>query len=335
MTAVAVIGCGKQAEKHADALRRIPEVEVVLVDAVAGLARRLGEQIGVGWADDVGAVFGPGVDAIDICTPTPTHAELIDRALQSGKHFFCEKPLCENLAEARALSAATRAAGRVGMVGYIYRFAPVFELAKSLFPDSTQASSPALGRIAAAQFRLGGRGSHALWKHLRQSGGGAINEMLVHMVDLLVWYQGPVASVEVHACELRRPVRKIQGAEHPVDAEDYVCVQLHMANGAHAMLQADLVTPAFTQLVEIQGDNGTFMGSIQPDMPSFLFLIEAAPGYEAGRTVFDFGPLNLFEAQMADFIRSVRSGAPPSRSTVEDSVVVMEAMEMIKQQVNR
>ena len=333
MTRVAVVGCGKQAEKHVVALQRLAGVEVVLADVVAELAERLGKRLGVRWVSEAAQVFDHAVDAIDICTPTPTHAELIRRALSSGKHFFCEKPLCENLDEARTLSAASRSAGRIGMVGYIYRFAPVFELAKSLFPEPANPSSPVLGRVAAANFRLGGRGSHALWKHRRDRGGGAINEMLVHMVDLAVWYLGPVDAVRVHACELRRPRRTIRGTEHEVDAEDYVSVEMRMANGARAMLQADLLTPAFTQLVEIQGDNGTFMGSIQPDMPSFLFLLEPVEDYRPGKTPLDFGPRDFFGAQMADFIRSVEAGTPPSRSTLEDSVLVMEAMEMIKEQI--
>ena len=46
----------------------------------------------------------------------------------------------------------------------------------------------------AQQFRLGRRGSHKAWKHRAQTGGGAANEMLVHMLDLALWYFGEPES---------------------------------------------------------------------------------------------------------------------------------------------
>ena len=48
-----------------------------------------------------------------------------------------------------------------------------------------------------------------------------------------------------------------------VDAEDYVMIRCFGANGIEIFCQADLITPVFCQYVEIQGENRTFMGSIQ------------------------------------------------------------------------
>ncbi|MGV1098825.1 Gfo/Idh/MocA family protein [Thiovibrio sp. JS02] len=331
-TKVALIGCGKQAPKHISGLRKIPGVDIVVVDVNESLARRLAEQEGVAWASHVDAVFADdSVDAVDICTPTPTHASLIHRAIERGKDFFCEKPLCEGLADARDLARAVEISGRVGMIGYIYRFAPVFEKGLELLQGvRTTGVSPVLGRVVLAHFRLGGRGSHQLWKHQKASGGGAINEMLVHMVDLAIWFFGPVQKVSVLCCDILRPHRMILGENHVVDAEDNIQVRLEMKNGIVALCQADLLTPAFTQFVEIQGDEGTFWGSIQSDMPSFLFCNRDRGGYPAGKTMLKLGGGDLFEAQMAEFVSAVREGRPPSRSSVHDSVALMEVMEQIR-----
>ncbi len=327
MTKIAIIGCGKQAPKHINGLRKAyPNIEIIVADRNEQAAKALGEAQGVEWSNEPQDVLvDPTIDAIDICTPTSTHTRLILKALENGKDFFCEKPLCRTLEEAEQILSKMNETGRIGMVGYIYRFAPVFEAAYKAFEEK------ALGDIASAQFRIGGRGSHQLWKHLREKDGGAINEMLVHMLDLAVWYFGDVQNAEVLINDLRRPRRSIQGSEHDVDAEDYVLVRCKMADGTDVLLQADMVTPAFTQHVEIQGDNGTFMGSIQQDMPSFLFLQEPANDFKAGKTDLSTEQADLFGNQMSEFINAIKTRKQPSRCSVEDSIKVMRAIQNIKE----
>jgi len=312
-------------------LLKISGVEVVVADVDSGRAEALAEAEGVAWVKDAEALFcDPGIAAIDVCTSTKSHGELIRRAVESGKDFMCEKPLCETVDEAHRLERLVERSGRIGMVGYIYRFAPVFQEAKRLFTESAvQGRSDALGEVVAAQFRIGGRGSHQLWKHRRDAGGGAINEMLVHMLDLAIWYFGPVDEAKLLVDTLLRPKRLIRGERHEVDAEDYVVVQLRMRNGVHVLCQADLLTPSFTQICEVQGDNGTFTGSIQADMPSFVYCVEPAGGYRAGKTNLDFGPRNLFEGQMAEFVRAVRTQTQPALCAIRDSVLLLEALDMI------
>lgn len=187
-----------------------------------------------------------------------------------------------------------------------------------------------LGNVVAGNFRLGGRGSHQVWKHQKNGGGGATKEMLVHMIDLAIWYFGAVREAQILAQCLLRPKRRINGAEVEVDAEDYVVVRLRMETNVEVLCQADLITPAFTQIAEVQGDNGTFMGSIQANMPSFIFCNQARAGYPAGQTPLQFGPKSVFEAEMAEFVRAVRLRRPPSRCTISDSVCLMEALDKLK-----
>lgn len=332
---VALIGCGKQAPKHISGLRKVPGVEIVLTDVQPAVARELAAKEKLPWLATPGEVFvDPTIQAVDICTPTPTHAGLIMQALSTGKDFFCEKPLCQTAEEAHSIAAKITETGRIGMVGFVYRFAPVFELGHQILDGvAAGGSSPALGKIVTAFFRLGGRGSHQLWKHRRATGGGAISEMLVHMLDLAMWYFGPISETELLTCDLLRPTRMIQGHLEQVDAEDYVLVRLKTTSGVEVICQADLVTPAFTQFIEIQGENGTFFGSIQQDLPSFLFCTEPAPGYSAGKTSFEFQQHNLFEAQMNEFIQSVHAQHPLSpRGIVGDSIVLMDAVEQLHHQ---
>ena len=329
---IALIGCGKQAAKHIAGLKRCRGVEIVLADQEPGLARALGEREGAHWVESSEEVFtDPKVIAVDLCVPTPFHAPLIRRSLLAGKDFFCEKPLCETAAEAREINDLTLRAGRIGMVGYVYRYAPVFNEVRSILSGAGETGeSSVIGKINAALMRIGGRGSAAVWKHRRDGGGGAINEMLVHMLDLAVWYFGPIEHAELLMKDLLRPERVIGGKLETADAEDIVIARFRSRAGVPIIIEADLLTASFTQMIEVQGESGTLMASIQPEMPQFVFTLRAAGGYAAGRTDLRFENINLFDAQMAAFVAAVRERKFEARTILADSVHVMKALERLK-----
>jgi predicted dehydrogenase len=66
----------------------------------------------------------PQLDAVVVATPVPTHAELAQRVLESGKHCFVEKPLAETVADAERVVEAARTAERVLMVGHLLEYHP-------------------------------------------------------------------------------------------------------------------------------------------------------------------------------------------------------------------
>ncbi len=138
--------------------------------------------------------------------------------------------------------------------------------------------------------------------------------------------------MQVLANDLLRPVRMIGGKEVKVDAADFVLVRLEMAHCSSVFLQADLVTPAFNQYVEIQYERGSFMGSIQPEVASYVFATDAGGEFPIGRTRLDNGDGNLFTFQMAALLEHVRRGEPPPCNLIDDSVKLMEAMSMLQQQ---
>ena len=327
---IALIGCGRQAVKHVAGLRQCPGVEIVLADKEPALAQALGEREGLAWVESADQLLDdPEISAVDLCVPTPFHAPLIRRSLAAGKDFFCEKPLCETAAEAQEINDLATRARRIGVVGYVYRHAPVFGRVRSILEGAAEnGRSPVLGQISLALMRIGGRGSAAVWKHRKADGGGAINEMLVHMLDLAVWYFGPIERAELLAQDLLRPTRVIAGQMEDADAEDFVLARFWTRAGIPVVIQADLVTPSFTQILEVEGDNGTLMASIQPEMPQFVFAIRAAGGYPAGRTELRCDDINFFDAQMAAFVAALRERQP--QSTLSDSTQVMRALEALK-----
>jgi predicted dehydrogenase len=253
---VGILGCGKQAGKHIASLQKIPNVEVVLGDIDKSLAKGLAEKNKVSWVDDPENIFANNdIMAVIICTPTQTHASLIKSALKAKKDILCEKPLCDDMEEALALQELKQQSQQIVTVGYVYRYVPIFEEGhKIIHQQQVNGESLVLGRPLSAFFRLGGRGGHRIWKHQKVSGGGAIKEMLVHMVDLANWYFGPLTNIEVISCDLRYPERYVNGEKVRVDAEDHIWIRCLGCSDIEIFCQADLITPAFSQFVEIQGE---------------------------------------------------------------------------------
>lgn len=328
-----LIGCGKQAEKHIQSLQKIPGVEIVIADVSPRLAEKLAAGFHTSWVENPNDIFGMGdLEGVLICTPTPSHAQLIEKSLLNGKHVFCEKPLCSNMREAIHLKETEITSGCLVIVGYLYRYVPTFEIGWRLLYGDGSRTNAVLGKPNLALFRIGGRGSHQIWKHRKDQGGGAISEMLVHMVDLANWYFGPISNIEVLSNQLKCPERLIQGKKETVDAEDYVLIQAKGRDGVEIVCQADLITPAFNQYVEIQCDNGSFMGSILRDMPSWVFLNKSCDGYPSGKTILHPDGRSFLDIQMEYFYQCVTQQQKADRNRIDDSIELMNLIESIRKE---
>ncbi len=114
----ALVGCGKVGDTHAQALATLPQSEFVAAfDVDQGRADAFAQKFGAkGYANLEEMIDDAGVQTISICTPHPTHADVIVRAAAKGVHTLVEKPLASDLADAdRAINAGAcgrRQAGR-------------------------------------------------------------------------------------------------------------------------------------------------------------------------------------------------------------------------------
>ncbi len=329
---IAIIGCGKQAFKHIESLRKFKDFELVLHDNNKQVGQLFSSQTGLEFISSASKIFeDPSIIAVDICTPTPSHTSLVVSAIQHNKYFFVEKPICETLEEAKVIRDIAKLHEPLGLVGYIYRFSPVFQRFKKILQGSeVNLTCETLGKISFAHFRIGGRGSHAVWKHRKDLGGGAINEMLVHMIDLSQWLFGEIIDIELLYKDLIRPTRVINGNPESVDAEDYILTRLCTKRGLTLFCQADLLTPAFTQYLEVQGDNGTLMGSIQDDLPSWIFCNKPTDSFEIGKTTLEVSNEKLFDAQMAEFIQLILGNDPVFGCSIFEALNLVDLIQKLK-----
>lgn len=122
----AVLGLGRLGYWHAENLAaRVKGANLLSVaDPFGNQAEKVARELGVErWTKNPDEVFqDPTIDAVIIATPTSTHAEMIEKAAEHGKHIFIEKPLTSNLEEADRVIQAIRKNNVYCQVGFMRRF---------------------------------------------------------------------------------------------------------------------------------------------------------------------------------------------------------------------
>jgi myo-inositol 2-dehydrogenase/D-chiro-inositol 1-dehydrogenase len=181
---IGLIGCGDVAQTiHLKALARLPGVRVVALADVdeerldgagrfAPHARR--------FVDYQALLAYAGAEAVIISLPPALHAEAAAAAFAHKRHVYLEKPLATSLDEGRQMLAAWRQTGTVGMIGFNYRFDPLYAALKQHLHQKT-AGAPVAARSV---FSLAARPLPA-WKQQRATGGGVLLDLASHHVDLI------------------------------------------------------------------------------------------------------------------------------------------------------
>jgi predicted dehydrogenase len=208
---VALLGAGFMGATHATsyaALRDRVQVRVVcgLEDGAGALAERLGAEATADWE---AALAAPGVDAVDVCLPTPLHRSVAERALAAGRHVLLEKPVALTLEDADAIGAAAEGSGRVLMVGHVLRFVPeVAELRRVL-------AGGELGRaLAATAIRLSAPPDWNDWMLDAKRSGGTLVDLAIHDFDAIAALLGPARRVHARAAAGGSHVTALVEHEH-------------------------------------------------------------------------------------------------------------------------
>jgi predicted dehydrogenase len=132
---IGVVGLGYWGPNVARNFASIRGCELVwCCDSSPEALERIGERFpGTRVTDDLDELLSdPGLDAVAVATPVPTHAELSVRVLDAGKHCFVEKPLAQSVPDAERAVAAARENGRILMVGHLLEYHPGVRKLKQL-----------------------------------------------------------------------------------------------------------------------------------------------------------------------------------------------------------
>jgi predicted dehydrogenase len=177
------------------------------------------------------------VDAVSLCTPQQHHAEQIVAAARSGRHVFCEKPLCTTAAEAETALAEVKQAGVQLGIGHERRFEPaVIDMRKLL--ASGEFGNPLMleGNFSQDKFL---KLPHDNWRLSSTANpAGPLSATGIHLVDLSIALLGRPVSVWARLATL--------GSDFANG--DTLSITIGFESGATAMLGAVLATPFMGRL---------------------------------------------------------------------------------------
>ncbi|MEJ6549036.1 Gfo/Idh/MocA family oxidoreductase [Corynebacterium sp. USCH3] len=316
---VGVVGCGAISRNHLEAVAAVDGAEVTVVcDTDPAQARRAAETYGIPRAvGTVGELLATGVDIISVCTPHPTHEEVVLAAAAAGVHVLCEKPVAVDLDAARRMTDACEAAGVTLGVMFQRRFWPAAqEMKADLVAD--RLGEPVLGQCTVLLHRDPTYYSATDWRGTWASdGGGVLMTQAIHYIDLLTWMMGD--PVEVSG--------KIATFTHDIEVEDTAVATVTFASGALATISA--TTAADTALgarVQVTASSGATRAILEyPEGTDGRAVLRAEGGSVA--TTADYPPelvanadlrtingalIPHHTAQVADFVAAVRDGRAPA-----------------------
>ena len=191
MIRFALFGCGRIGRVHADSIDVHPRAELAWVyDPIESAALEVGKRYGAATAPDVDAAMDdPNVDAVVIASATPTHVDLLTRAVRAGKAVLCEKPIDLDMARVDRCWVEIAALNPTVMVGFNRRFDPSFREVH----DRIAAGD--IGRLE--QLIIVSRDPAPAPREYLATSGGLFRDMTIHDFDLARFFLGEV--VEVYA----------------------------------------------------------------------------------------------------------------------------------------
>ncbi len=289
--------------------------------------------------DDIGLV--------DVSSTGSTHYDVVMAALAAGKHILCEKPLANDLGQAREMTLAARDAGVVAMINFNYRRVPAVQFAKQLI------AAGRLGEIrhwraTYLQDWINDPSFPLVWRLQKElAGTGALGDIGAHIVDLSHYLIGPIAEVTgtLSTFIKRRPVEvpsadaglgAAAGVEMgDVTVDDSTTFLAAFANGVTGTFEATRLAPGRRNFnsFEINGSNGSLVFNLERMHELQVYFVDDPAGLQGFRTInvsegvhpypvwwpagHAIGYEHTFTHVVKDLLDGIKAGVSPS-PTFED-----------------
>ena len=298
----ALLGAGRIGKVHAKAITGNSNARLIAVaDAFAPAANELASRFdcairGIDEIEKAG-----DVDAIVICTPTNTHADIIERFAKAGKAIFCEKPIDLSLKRVKACLAVVEKTKAKLMVGFNRRFDPHFAAVKKAVSEG------AVGSVEMVQ--IISRDPGAPPAGYIKSSGGIFRDMTIHDFDMARFLLGeePVEIMASASVLTDRQIGKLGDY-------DSVSVILTTASGKHCSISnSRRASYGYDQRIEVHGSKGAIAAENQ--RPVSIELANAS-GYTRPplHAFFMTRYTEAYAAEITAFIEVVAKNKQPSPS---------------------
>ena len=135
------------------------------------------------------------IDFIDICTPNDSHFDIVKKVATYGKAIYCEKPLAASSSDAIEMAKLVKENNIINSVALVYRFMPALSLLKRELEKET------IGQIIDFKVRTYhdsylNEKKKGTWRTGKKSGGGALLDLGVHLIDMIQFTIGDIEKVE-------------------------------------------------------------------------------------------------------------------------------------------
>jgi predicted dehydrogenase len=304
-----MVGAGSIAQTYAEAFRNWDAASLVAVaDTRMDAAKALAEGIGCRSYDSHWEMAASEpLDAVIVCTPPVTHPEICLHFLDSRVHVLCEKPLSIDPRHARLMVEAARNANVKFTMASKFRYVEDVIRAKSIV------TSGILGEIVLFENAFTSRvDMSSRWNSDPTiSGGGVLIDNGTHSVDLLRYFLGPLAAIQVVEG------KRVQG----LPVEDTARLFVRSVSGVMGTIDLSWsINKELNSYINIYGSKGTvFVGwkeSKYRDSATGNWVV-FGKGYDK---------VQAFRSQIANFCKAVR-GEEPLLINAADALASVEAIE--------
>jgi len=238
---VGIIGCGAiTLHRHAPEYAQNPNAVIagfydLNPDRAVALAMRYGGSV---YRSVDAMISDPSIDAVSVCTPNDTHAEISIKALHHGKHVLCEKPMASSRDQALQMDEAARFNDRILMIGQNQRLSPAHVQVKA------QLDSGRMGKVLRFEtcFCHSGpenwsvdRGGSVWFFDKKAARFGVLGDLAIHKLDL-IYYLLQERYASVHTITATLDKYDATGSLIPV--EDNALCLIIMENGTIGTLCA-------------------------------------------------------------------------------------------------
>lgn len=313
---VGVLGAGYIARAHLAAYAADPRTDVVAIaDPVASKVAALAGAHGAAACRDLDELLVVGVDAVSVCTPSPTHADVAVAAITAGCHVLCEKPIARTLVDAERIATAAEAAAVVVMVGHVSRYEPEHARAKRLVTAGTIGAVRSMTQSIRAPRPVWSEGD---WLGDLAASGGPVVDLAIHSFDYFTWLSGATPT---------RVTGLAAGGAAGDDLDTYALTTVRYDSGAMALVESSWAHPASTGFeleTEIVGERGRITWSYD-GMHGGSVALAGAP-----KAPIDVLGGRGFADEIGAFVTAVVDGTPspvPPREACSALRVALAAVE--------
>ncbi|MCM3410113.1 Gfo/Idh/MocA family protein [Metabacillus litoralis] len=245
----AIVGAGFIAQKHIDAINNAEGTNLVAVcDTNEQRLEEYKELCNVYTDLNEMLEQQTDIDVVNICVPSGLHFKLAEIIAAKGKHIVMEKPMALTSSDSEKIIAIAEKANIKLSVVHPNRFRPAIRAlqdikSKGLFGKLSHANATVRWNRGQEYY------DQAAWRGTKEFDGGVLMNQAIHNLDLLIWFMGPVKSVQAMAATRLRDI----------ETEDVAVGVVEFESGALGVIEAatTIYPKNLEESLSIFGEAGT------------------------------------------------------------------------------